>query len=269
VYFPLSYFKTEDKYPLMMTFHGLGDSCGSFGPATNFSSYSESAVTPFIFVYPCATNGLIGAAWNAGTCCLQPTTVDDVAFSRAILTAILNETVRVDLSRVWVSGFSNGAMMAEVLGCQASDVFSALASVSGVVEMEPGNDQGLANCDTALTKTPNPLPLSVFHLHGVQDDVVPMNGDELLGFPPILTDMQRWASRLSCTNKTQSTFSRGPYSGTVWPDCTGMKTHIELVLNQGGGHEWPQDSYWDTSKEIVNWFFNISHLSNRRQLRRD
>jgi poly(3-hydroxybutyrate) depolymerase len=34
------------------------------------------------------------------------------------------ENFRVNQSRVYVAGFSNGAMMAEILGCEAADVFA-------------------------------------------------------------------------------------------------------------------------------------------------
>ena len=65
---------------------------------------------------PCGTEGWIGTGWNAGTCCLQPTTVDDVAFTRAIVSALVEQQQRLNLdpTRIWVAGFSNGAMMAEV-----------------------------------------------------------------------------------------------------------------------------------------------------------
>jgi poly(3-hydroxybutyrate) depolymerase len=53
---------------------------------------------------------LIGNAWNAGKCCLQPTDIDDVAFSRAMVDAIRKAGIRVNTTKVWVSGFSNGAM---------------------------------------------------------------------------------------------------------------------------------------------------------------
>ena len=228
----------------------------------------------------CVVGLLAGNAWNAGTCCLQPTTVDDVAFARAMVSALSSGGVRFDSSRVWVSGFSNGAMMSEVIGCSAADVFSASASVSGVVELEPGGDEGLAVCDKQFA----PLAaanrsLSVYHVHGLSDDVVPFTGDALLGFPPIVEDTQRWVQRVGCNQSANSsTLHSGPYTNVVWPNCSSssssaaisatastapaatavlspVNVFVELVEHAGGGHEWPVDKYFDTTAAIVDFFF--------------
>ena len=125
--------------------------------------------------------------------------MDDVGFARSMVAALSSAGVLFNASRVWVSGFSNGAMMSEVIGCSAADVFSASASVSGVVELEPGNDGGLAVCDKqfAPLRAAN-RSLAVFHVHGLDDNVVPFTGDALLGFPPIMENMARWLQRVGC-----------------------------------------------------------------------
>ena len=43
----------------------------------------------------------------------------------------------VQCGRVYSTGFSNGAFMSHRLACQASDVFAAIASVSGVLANRP------------------------------------------------------------------------------------------------------------------------------------
>jgi poly(3-hydroxybutyrate) depolymerase len=277
IYFPESYFSSKAEYPVLFAYHGLGDTCEDFGPATNFSWYADNLPAPdamnssqntilpnatsFIYVYPCATTGWIGTAWNAGTCCLQPTSVDDVAFTSAMI-SFIELNFRVDSTRFFAAGFSNGAMMAEVLACQLPFNFSAAASVSGVVEMEPGNDAGLTACDKAFIATGAQHHVSVLNIHGYQDEVVPWDGDSLLGFPPIPQNMADWALRNICTNKTITTFSNGPYSNSIWNDCntkndadapTGLQ--MELVKNANGGHEWPSDQYFDTTSYVLSFLF--------------
>lgn len=65
-------------------------------------------------------------------------------------------------------------------------MFQAAASVSGCVELEPGNAQGLAACDKAYAN--GARNVSVLMVHGDFDFVVPWTGDAILGFPDIPTN---------------------------------------------------------------------------------
>lgn len=197
--------------------------------------------------------GLLGNAWNAGTCCLQPTNVDDVEFTREIV-ADVSKKFHVNKHKIYVSGFSNGAMMAERLLCEAADIFSAAASVSGVVELEPGNDQGLAACDESFSKFNKSI--SLLHIHGDFDPVVPYTGDAILGFPPVPQDTDRWVERNNCHGNATTTFKKGAYSNQVWKHCPhGNK--IELVRHSLGGHVWPRDNDFSAPNYIVNFFASL------------
>jgi len=66
------------------------------------------------------------------------------------------------------------SVQAETLACEAPDVFRAVASVSGVVELRPGNDAGLAQCDYDYGNISSPL--SVINIHGTLDFLVPWTG---------------------------------------------------------------------------------------------
>src|SRR5690606_41449164 len=86
----------------------------------------------FIAVFPNglspARSGML-ATWNAGACCARARDeqVDDVGFLRAVL-ADVKRRIRVDASRVYVVGMSNGAMMAYRIACQASgDIRATMA----------------------------------------------------------------------------------------------------------------------------------------------
>jgi poly(3-hydroxybutyrate) depolymerase len=76
--------------------------------------------------------------------------IDDVEFTHEMI-GFMQSNWNVDSSRIFTSGFSNGAFMSEVLLCQASQWFVAAASISGIVEMEPGNGGGLDACDKAYS----------------------------------------------------------------------------------------------------------------------
>jgi len=249
-YVPTSY-DGSVPYPLVFTFHGLGDDCYSFGHNTGMVDQAEHS--KFILVYPCGYPGLLGTAWNAGTCCVSG--IDDIGFVRAMV-AYMEQNWNINRARVYTTGFSNGAFMTEVLLCQVSDLFIAGASISGIVEMLPGNAGGLAACDTAYATHPSNMS-ALLHVHGNLDIVVPWTGDALLGFPDVPTDFKRWSQRNKCTGDPVNTFSSGPYSNSVYQNC-GMGTTLELVKNDGGGHEWPSDQYFDTATYIWQFLSKVT-----------
>ncbi|HET8880766.1 MAG TPA: PHB depolymerase family esterase, partial [Solimonas sp.] len=82
----------------------------------------------FIVVYP---DG-VGRAWNAGSCCAKPMKerIDDVGFIRAVI-ADVKRDYKIDATRVYGTGFSNGAMLLHRIACEAPDTFAAIAPVSG------------------------------------------------------------------------------------------------------------------------------------------
>jgi len=253
VWVPRAYFTSSNPVSVLFGFHGLGDFCTNFALETGFIYTAETY--NFLFVYPCATTGALGTAWNAGTCCLSPSSVDDVEFTRLIVQE-MDSNFRVNKNLIFTSGFSNGAMFSEILLCEAADIFAAAASISGVVELEPGNDQGLAKCDTDFSQ--HNRSVSLFHVHGNVDFLVPWGGDALLGFPPIPTNFARWGSRIGCQGNPTNAWTKGPYSAQIYETCPGNAT-VELVKHDGGGHEWPIDQYFNTTAAIWEFFSNIIH----------
>jgi len=248
VWVPKSYDGTK-AFPVIFAFHGLGDNCLDFGPETGLQALSETQ--NFLYVYPCGYPGLIGNAWNAGTCCLNPSSIDDVALTRQMLQT-MQTNYAVDAKRVFVTGFSNGAMMAEILGCEAADIFRATASVSGVVELNPGNSQGEIACDNAYKQGNHTV--STVNIHGDLDFVVPWTGDMILGFPDIPTNFKDWAERNDCVGDPVVTWSKAQYTEQTYLNCT-QQTTVRLVKNEGGGHEWPSDSNFDTASYVVQFFY--------------
>ena len=71
-----------------------------------------------------------------------------------------------------------------------NDVFKAVASVSGVVELRPGNAAGLKACDEAVTNHTGRT--AVLNVHGDLDPMVPWQSDPIMGFPGIPADFDAW-----------------------------------------------------------------------------
>ena len=96
------------------------------GAALNEKSDEEG----FLLVMP---NGYQNS-WNGGTCCggASGEQLDDVALFRAIFEEV-GKHVNIDLGRVYATGLSNGAYMSYRLGCDAADLFVAVAPGAGAV----------------------------------------------------------------------------------------------------------------------------------------
>lgn len=112
-----------------------------------------------VVVYPAG----LKRSWNAGNSALGyagRTTVDDVGFLDAV---ILDACARWGVTRVLVSGFSNGAMLAHYHAANGLAHVAAIAGVSGGFSRLPsvGVTQAVAGARI---------------VHGVADDHVPFAG---------------------------------------------------------------------------------------------
>jgi polyhydroxybutyrate depolymerase len=132
--------------PLVLNFHGT--------PSTAYLQYiyTEMDLTAeehnFIVVFPQG----VDEAFNAGGCCAETHKVNDEKFARAIVDFMAAESC-VDLDQVFATGWSNGGYMAYYLACRASDVFTAIAPVGGLIGIDPWDD-----CDPE-----NPPRVLAFH----------------------------------------------------------------------------------------------------------
>lgn len=198
--------------PLVVNMHGAG--------STNwqqvlFSDMSTSAdALGFIVVYPQG----YGNTWNAGTCCGQAVRddIDDVGFIRALV-ADVSAKVCVDASRVYATGMSNGGYMSHRLGCEAADLFAAIAPVAGEI--------GIPSC------TPS-RPIPVIAYHGTEDPLVPyQNGAD---------SVQTWADLNGCQGEPVHTVFGNSYCD-VYESCNaGARTGLCTLDPEG--HCWPGGS---------------------------
>jgi polyhydroxybutyrate depolymerase len=145
--------------PLLVVLHGAGSTAARFEAKTGFDQLADE--DRFIVVYPDAIAIGSSTTWNAGRCCppASAARVDDVAFVVALLER-LETTYRVDVRRVYAVGHSNGAMLAQRLGCEESLLFAAVASVAGSLEL-PGCVPRRA--------------VAMLEIHGTADRQVPMS----------------------------------------------------------------------------------------------
>jgi polyhydroxybutyrate depolymerase len=216
--------------PLVVVLHGGGGNGTQVEQQTGFTATADRE--GFVVAYPDGSGRTRLLTWNAGTCCAyaRDQRVDDVGFIRAMLDAVEAE-FPVDPARVYVTGFSNGAMMAYRLGCELTDRIAAIAPVSGALNTEA--------C------TPS-RPLSVLHIHGNADQHVPIAGGPPLRDVPgtrpwqntsLASTMDFWARHDACPTAGSET-SQGDVTTTIHAPCAGGTEVVQVVID-GGGHAWP------------------------------
>jgi len=144
--------------PAMLVFHGSSASAWVIEHETAFDARADAR--DFFVVYPEGTR----RAWNIGECCRYAyrSHQDEAAFVRAIL-AQLRANFRIDTTRVYTTGYSDGATLSYLLACAMPSRFAAVAGVSGTLLMpEP-------RCTL-------PRPMPVLLIHGTGDHSIPYNG---------------------------------------------------------------------------------------------
>ena len=138
---------TAERAPLVVMLHG---GYGSASQAESTYGWDQQADTAkFLVAYP---DGLY-RSWNAGTCCGPPAAlgVDDVAFVSEVVRSLEAEGA-VDADRVYVTGMSNGAMLAYRLAC-STDLFAAVAPVAGTILVDCGNAPPIPCCTSTALPT--------------------------------------------------------------------------------------------------------------------
>ena len=213
----------EQPTGLVINLHGAGMTAGAQAAMTNYNTVADQH--GFVVVYP---DG-IDLSWADGRGASIPDRqgVDDVGFLVALADR-LTQDFGIDRGRVFATGMSAGAFMANRLGCARADVFSAIAPVAGTL-------------GTAFPCAPS-QPVSVLEIHGTADNVVPFNGGPMVGrggasdivAAPAMA--QRWRDLNGCPAPVDDSPASGIHRFTS-AGCAGG-TEVAFVQIDGGGHTW-------------------------------
>lgn len=178
VHAPPSY-TGQTALPVVFDFHGLS---GNGSQQKALSQWDKVAdAEGFIVVYP---DG-IDKAWNAGLCCTEDKSIDDVAFVRAILAA-LHADACIDRRRVYASGCSNGGGMSYKLACDAADVIAGVAPV----DFDCVDGSSCGQCKPSR-------PVTEVQFRGTKDQLVDYEGAG--AFMGAEKNFQLWGTLNSCT----------------------------------------------------------------------
>jgi poly(3-hydroxybutyrate) depolymerase len=123
------------KVPLMVFYHGGSDNPAEAADMTKFHELGEQE--GFITVYPWGSNR---ASWNSN---MELAQMDDMAFAVALIQYMI-ANYPVDAQRVYLSGFSNGAAMAQIVAMVHPELIAAICQIDA---NWPGDRSGITEID--------------------------------------------------------------------------------------------------------------------------
>lgn len=213
--------------PIIFAFHGTSASASVLERETSFNKLGDSL--GFFVVYP---EGL-HRGWNIGDCCRYSFVKhkDETAFTLNILDA-LSHGLRIDTTRIYATGYSDGGTLSLLLACGISSRITAVASVAGTL-LDP-----VPACDLS-----RPVPVMI--IHGTGDHNIPYEGKR--GGPgyvrgnhhehsaPEVT--QFWVSHDSCGKTPIIVQHRNVVKSSY--DCAGGHAEVVFYTIYNGQHGWP------------------------------
>ncbi len=231
----------ETQLPLLIVLHGGGGSGQQVRRSTGMDADADEY--GFIVAYPNGS-GRLGSAlltWNAGHCCgyAMESAVDDVGLLRVLIGSMVAHYA-VDPAHIYITGMSNGGMMAHRAGAELADLVAGIAPVAASVG-------GQASAEAALFTPPAPAsPVAVIAFNGMADQHVLYEG----GLSPMAIEPGRidlsvadslafWVAANGCNPLPSSTTrARGNVLIETYADCDGSAAVVQVTIIDGQ-HAWP------------------------------
>ncbi len=227
-----------DNPPVVFFVHGANGSGGAFENETRADVTAERE--KFIAVYPSASSNGGAGVWDDmfGT--------GNFPFFLSILDT-LDARYQIDRNKIYMTGFSQGGFISFVAACSYSDVFAAVAPVSG---------HSGKNCDLKRQ-------VPVFMTFGAQE-----------GAPSFVEDLNVWLDLNNCPSTPEITSpypESNPNSRATmvqYGPCDGG-SYVVMDSISGQGHQWPSSSNLVQADEVWEFFsqFSLESETNSRSPR--
>ncbi len=220
------------RVPLVLVLHGGGGTAESAARMTGFGRLARRE--GFIVAYPEGTSRRDRMfTWNAGHCCgyAMRRRIDDIGFLGALIDRLVRDQA-VDPDRVYVTGLSNGGMMAHWAGIGLSDQVAAIGPViAGLFGDEPRPSSGV----------------SAIIINGALDESVPTEGGQSGGLfakawdgtplKPAAYQGAFWAAANGCDPAARN--ESAPPKVSIWRHACPAGVEVVRVLVLDNGHAWP------------------------------
>ncbi len=232
----------KTRVALVVMLHGGGGTGKAAAAETGWDLKGDKE--GFLAVFPDATAvnpkrrssfALNPQLWNDGSerFYAGQNKVDDIGFLNAMLDDLARRFA-VDESRVYLTGFSNGASMCFRAGEELSARIAAIAPVAGACWQEkPALDRPVPMC--YLTGTDDPLNImegGVPKLASGKSDTVRAKAK-----PPVRDSIRRWADAIGCSAApAEASETDGIRIEAFRPGHGGAE--VVYVTVEGLGHTW-------------------------------
>jgi polyhydroxybutyrate depolymerase len=245
VYVPRSY--TGEALPLVIALHGAGDDYVNFARATGLIALAEEQ--GFVVAFP---NAYL-REWNDGS--PGQHYEDDVALLLELIETIA-EQINLDRQRLYLLGFSNGAMMTFRAVCEAPGVFAAVVSIAGGMRF-------------AQDCTPE-AHSAIMVIHGTTDAVVPFAGGSSLR--SAAHTVAYWVDLNQCGDQDVMPFDPERFQqgvGIYFYDECEQGDLVLLYALENFGHVYPGvlhrarnelPPFWLDASSLAWNFFQLSYV---------
>jgi polyhydroxybutyrate depolymerase len=225
--------------PLIVVVHGAFSTAKEMEKHSGFSELADRE--GFVVVYP-EGFGLLGFLqhWNSGHCCGKAlkSDLDDVGFIARVIDDV-SARLKVDRSRIYMVGNSNGGMLTYRFAAERSDTVAAIAVVAGAI----GGKPSAGEAEWRIPQPARPVPLIVFH--GLNDQAVPYAGGRSLRkrhdrtFVSVSESLAFWVKNNGCMPAPRQ---QSLYDGRVtlesWSGCMA-DGGVVLYSLADWDHLWP------------------------------
>ena len=212
---------------ILINLHGYS---GDSNSQTNYTFLKESTLAAGLAYL--APDGLKDGSgnryWNATNACCDfaQSGVNDVEYIDGLIDEI-SSSYKLDRSRIYLFGHSNGHFMSYQYLCTSNNQIAAIAGLAGSMDSDP---------EKCLGKSAN-----VLHIHGNADATISYEGGSIFAqsYPSVNEVVQRWSKNNQCTADSDKKLDLiasmlGPETTTSLFSCT--KGSLELWTINGGIH---------------------------------
>ena len=238
IYIPQNYNNNNSPMPILFAFHGFGGYSQYFINTADFRSLADQY--NFIIVYPQALICNGGTTWNTNppggdNKCSQ----DDIGFFGALLYELIGN-YNIDSSKVFLTGYSNGADFSYSMACFQSSLITAIAPVSGLMPMYDPSECSPSHATSVLIT------------NGTNDGSRPYNGID--GYMMSVDSTISYWAGYNNADSTPEVITEGNIERYLYANGDN-DTEAILLKVVNGGHDWFDMTLGGLSFEQIIWQF--------------
>lgn len=219
--------------PLIVALHGGGGDPDQFASASGLARAANQLGFAVVFPAGSGRRGDRLLTWNGGYCCGYAARrgIDDERFLKQVI-ADAAARFGVDGKGIYLTGMSNGSILAETFAARNPGLVRAVAGVSGTMDTDTHRVQGR-------------VPALI--LHGTADTMVPYGGGQgdtsltRTDFASVASVVDAFLAPWGGTTTTTRKIDKRDdgTSVTITDHSMGSAVVLRLITVEGGAHHWP------------------------------